>query len=243
MTNAAKINRARRNLLKIAGTTAAAIVSATAPAKAEWGDWGGGGGGSGSGSRSCFLRGTLVQTPDGYRTIETLKAGDKVVARFAGVAVIKALDRFTLNRVDGEWIGASRPVCIKRNALGESKPALDLCVTASHAVVVDDALVPVGNLVNGTSIVFDAARGRDTLDFFHIDLDRHDVLDVQGAPCESLRRSGDEPCLPLLSFNGHRAELRSRLRSVLSVVVDRREPLDIIRDTIEERGVELARAA
>src|SRR5215468_1624487 len=105
MTNAVKVNRARRNLLKIAGTTAAAIVSATAPAKAEWGDWGGGGGSSGS--HSCFLRSTLVQTPDGYRTIETLKAGDKVVARFAGVAVIKALDRFTLNRVGGEWIGAS----------------------------------------------------------------------------------------------------------------------------------------
>jgi len=29
----------------------------------------------------------------------------------------------------------------------------------------------------------------------------------------------------------------------LSVVVDRRQPLDIIRDTIEERGLELARAA
>jgi len=66
---------------------------------------------------------------------------------------------------------------------------------------------------------------------------------VQGAACESLRRPGVEPCLPLLSFNGHRSELRSRLRSALSVVVDRRQPLDIIRDTIEERGLELARAA
>jgi len=235
MTNAVKINRARRNLLKLAGTTAAAIVGAAGSAKA--GPHGGGG------SHSCFVRGTLVQTPDGYRTIETLKAGDKVTTRFAGVAVIKAIDSFTLDRVGGEWVGASRPVRIKRNALGESMPALDLCVTASHAVVVDDVLVPVVNLVNGTSIVFETAKGRDTLDFFHIELDRHDVLDVQGAACESRRRPGVEPCLPLLSFNGHRNELKSRLRSALSVVVDRRQPLDVIRDTIEERGLELSRAA
>ncbi|HEY4169017.1 MAG TPA: Hint domain-containing protein [Reyranella sp.] len=232
MTNAVKINRARRNLLKLAGTTAAALVSATGPAKA--GHWPPG---------SCFVRGTQVLTPDGYRAIETLAAGDKVATRFAGVASIKVVDGFTLDRVAGKWVGPSRPVRVKRHALGENMPAQDLCLTAAHAVVVDGALVPVINLVNGTSIVFETAEGRDTLDFFHIELERHDVLDVQGAPCESRRRPAVQPCLPLLSFNGHRGELRSRLRSALSVVVDRRQPLDIIRDTIEERGIELARAA
>jgi Hint domain-containing protein len=239
MTNTVKINRARRNLLKIAGTTAAAIVGATGPAKAQWHHGGGGGGTDGS----CFLRGTLVRTAEGYRAIETLKAGGEVAARFAGLTRIRAVSRFTLARVSGEWVGPSRPVCVKRNALGENMPVQDLCLTASHAVVVDGALVPVGNLVNGTSIVFETADGHDTLEFFHIELERHDVLDVQGAPCESLRRPAVEPCLPLLGFNGHRGELRSRLRSALSLVVDRRQPLDIIRDTLEERGLELARAA
>lgn len=232
MTNAVKINRARRNLLKLAGTTAAAIIGATGPAKA-W-HWPPG---------SCFLRGTQVRTVDGYRAIETLAAGDGVATRFAGFAPIKAVDVFTLDRVAGKWIGPSRPVRVKRKALGENMPAQDLCLTAAHAVVVGDVLVPVVNLVNGTSIVFERAEGHESLDFFHIELARHDVLEVQGAACESLRRPGVEPCLPLLSFNGHRSELRSRLRSALSVVVDRRQPLDIIRDTIEERGLELARAA
>ena len=232
MTNAVKIDRARRNLLKLAGTTAAAIIGATGPAKA-W-HWPPG---------SCFLRGTQVRTVDGYRAIETLAAGDGVATRFAGFAPIKAVDVFTLDRVAGKWIGPSRPVRVKRKALGENMPAQDLCLTAAHAVVVGDVLVPVVNLVNGTSIVFERAEGHESLDFFHIELARHDVLEVQGAACESLRRPGVEPCLPLLSFNGHRSELRSRLRSALSVVVDRRQPLDIIRDTIEERGLELARAA
>jgi hypothetical protein len=229
MINAVKIDRARRNLLKLAGTTAAAIVGATGPAKAY--HWPPG---------SCFLRGAQVRTPGGYRAIETLVPGDKVATRFAGFASIKAIDAFILDRVAGKWVGPSRPVRIKRNALGENMPAQDLCLTASHAVAIDGALVPVIDLVNGTSIVFEAAEGRDSLEFFHIELARHDVLEVQGAPCESLRRPGSEPCLPLLSFNGHRSELRSRWRSALSLVVDRRQPLDIIRDTIEERGTELA---
>ena len=232
MIDTVKINRARRNLLKLAGTTAAAILGATGPAKA--GHWPPG---------SCFLRGTQVRTADGYRAIETLAAGDKVATRFAGFAPIKAVVVFTLDRMAGKWVGPSRPVRVRRNALGENMPAQALCLTAAHAVVVDDVLVPVVDLVNGTSIVFEAAEGHRSLDFFHIELVPHDVLEVQGAACESLRRPGVEPCLPLLSFNGRRSELRSRLRSALSVVVDRRQPLDIIRDMIEERGLELARAA
>lgn len=231
MTNTVKINRARRNLLKMAGTTAAAIVGAAAPAKA-W-HWSG----------SCFLRGTQVRTPEGYRAVEALAAGDKVATRFAGFVPVTEVDFFTLERVAGKWIGPARPVRIKRHALGENMPAQDLYLTASHAVVIDSSLVPVVDLVNGTSIVFEAADDHDALDFFHVGLERHDVLDVQGAPCESRRRQGVAPCLPLLGFNGHRGEFKSRLRSALSVVVDRRQPLDVIRDTIEERGLELMRAA
>jgi hypothetical protein len=97
-------------------------------------------------------------------------------------------------------------------------------------------------LVNGTSITFEAADGRDTLDFFNIELDRHDILDVQRAFCESLYRAGTERCAPL-GLTGGRSKLRSHLRSVASLVIDRRQPIDIIRDQLEERGLGLARAA
>jgi Hint domain len=238
MTGIVKINRARRNLLKIAGTAAVAIVGAMAPARAGGGDDEGESGGG-----RCFLRGTQIRTPNGYCAIETLKADDKVATRFAGFAPIKAVDGFTLNPLGGEWVGASRPVRIQRNSLGEKMPAQDLCLTAAHAIVIDDVLVPIVNLVNGTTIVFETAQCHDTLDFFHIELAKHDVLDVQGAACESLLRPSAEPCLPMMSFNGGLSQLRSRLRSVLSLAVDRRQPLDVIRDTIEERGRALARAA
>jgi hypothetical protein len=47
------------------------------------------------------------------------------------------------------------------------------------------------------------------------------------------------PCAPILSFHGSRYELKSRLRSAFSCLLDRRRQLDVIRDRLEERGLAL----
>ena len=201
-------------------------------------------GNNGNSGGSCFARGTLIRTREGYRPIETLAAGDEVAVHFGGFAPIKAMVSHTLNSVAGSWVGESNlPVLVRRGALGENSPNADLCLTALHCVFVDGFLMPVGDLVNGTSITFEAADGRDTLDFFNIELDRNDTLDVQGAFCELLYRAGTERCAPLLRFTGGRSQLRSRMRSVASIVVDRRQPIDIIRNKLEERAVGFAQAA
>jgi len=264
-----KIDRARRNALKAGSLVLGAVLATGALHKVasagngngNSGNNGNGNGGCGVGQQTngcggnCFARGTLVKTREGYRPIETLSAGDEVAVRFGGYAPIKTMASFTLNSVSGKWVGGSKnvpvwasepdnvPVLIRRDALGENSPNADLCLTALHSVYVDGVLMRAGDLVNGTSIIFDAADGRDALDFFNIELDGHDILDVQGAFCESLYRAGNERCAPLLHFTGGRSQLRSRMRSVASIVVDRRQPIDIIRDKLEERGLALARAA
>ncbi len=262
MTRTPKLDRARRNALKAASLVGSFLVASTlhrqaaaAPAGNGNGNGNGatnGNGGNSSGNNgngnnrgSCFARGTRVLTREGYRSIETLAVGDEVAVRFAGFAPIKAVASHTLSSVSGEWDGNrwNRPVLIRRGALGENSPAVDLCLTALHDVHVDGFLVDAGDLVNGDSIDFVAADGRDPLDFFNIELDRHDILDVQGAFCESLYREGIERCAPLLAFDGGRSRLRSHMRSVVSLVVDRRQPLDIIRDRLDERAVGIARAA
>ena len=192
----------------------------------------------------CFARGTQIRTRDGDRPIETLAAGDEVAVRSGGFAPIKAMVSHTVNSVSGKWVGNSNlPVLIRRGALGENSPNADLCLTAWHSVYVDGFLIPVGDLVNGTSIIFETADGRDTLDFFQVELDSHDMLDAQGAFCETLYRAGTERCAPLLRLCGGRSKLRSHMRSVASIVVDRRQPIDVIRDQLEERGLGFARAA
>ena len=147
----------------------------------------------------------------------------------------------TLNSVSGKWDGnrSNLPVLVRRGALGDNSPTADICLTALHAVYVDGHLMQVGDLVNETSISFEPAHGQDTLDFFNIELDHHDILDVQGAPCETLCRAGTERCAPLLGLDGGRSQLRSRLRSIASVVVDRRQPFDVIRDRLVSRPVSL----
>jgi hypothetical protein len=151
----------------------------------------------------------------------------------------------TLSNVAGKWDGNPHnlPVVIRRGALGENLPTADLCLTALHSVYVDGFLVKAGDLVNGTSIHLSQPCGRESLDFFNIELEHHGILDVHGAFFESLYRTGMERCAPQLEFNGGRSRLHSHLRSVASLAIDRRQPIDVIRDRFEERGLGFARAA
>src|SRR6185503_3944905 len=152
--------RSRRSLLKAAAVTAGAVAATSvAPKQAVaqwWCGWcGGGGTGGGGGTTTCFLRGTRILTADGYRPVESLAVGDRVTARFAGMGPIRFIESFTLERSGPgrEWRGHCRPVTVRRGALGEGSPHRDLCLTAAHAVFVDGFLMPIGQLVNGTSIV------------------------------------------------------------------------------------------
>jgi hypothetical protein len=58
---------------------------------------------------------------------------------------------------------------------------------------VEGFLVPVGDLINGISIVLETAEGHDTLDFFHIEVEGHDALDAEGAP---VKRCGNRRSSP-----------------------------------------------
>jgi hypothetical protein len=257
-----KFVRSRRNALKAATLMGAFLSTSCLPEQAPGrGDNSGSNRNSGQSGNSvgngqngtrgqngnsgglCFAQGTRIKMRDGYRPIGTLAAGDEVAVRSGSFAPIKAMVSHTVNSEAGKWVGSSNlPVLIRRGALSENSPNADLCLTAWHSVYVDGFLIPVGDLINGTSIVFEATDGRDALDFFQI-LDSHDMLDAQGALCESLYRAGTERCAPLLRLCGGRSKLRSHMRSVASLVVDRRQPIDIIRDNLEERGLDIARAA
>lgn len=110
-------------------------------------------------------------------------------------------------------------------------------MTPAHTLFVDGVLVPAGSLVNGTSIILDDADDHDTLEFFHIELQRHDVIQAENTLCETLLAAEQQRCAPLVEFNGGRSQLKSRIRSALAPLVDKRHRLDVIRDRIEERGL------
>ena len=84
-----KVDRARRNALKSIGVLASAVAATAMTSRraaADPGNGNGNGNGNGGngnhngwgGGGNCFLRGTQVLTREGYRPIESLKAGHPV---------------------------------------------------------------------------------------------------------------------------------------------------------------------
>ena len=67
-------------------------------------------------------------------------------------------------------------------------PRRDLWLSPNHAVFVDGALIPIVCLVNGRSIVQEPI---DRIRYFHVELQRHDVLLAEGLPCESYLDTGN----------------------------------------------------
>ena len=136
----------------------------------------------------CFLTGTTIRTADGDRKIEDLAVGDLLPTVFGGTCPIQWIGRYRFKRSDPTrtWVRNILPIRVARSALGPDVPHADLYVTQTHALLVDGVLVAAGNLINGSTITRNDASELDELEFFHIELQVHDVLYAEGAPCETL---------------------------------------------------------
>ena len=77
------------------------------------------------------------------------------------------------------------PVRIAPGAFGDNVPARDLYLSPDHAVFVNDVLVPVKLLVNGTSIM---QIKRDRVTYYHVELPRHDGDPGRGSAGGKLSR-------------------------------------------------------
>jgi hypothetical protein len=75
------------------------------------------------------------------------------------------------------------PTCIKAGALADNVPARDLWVSPNHAMFLSGVLIEAKDLVNGISIV--QAETVESVEYFHIELDTHDVIIAEGALSET----------------------------------------------------------
>jgi collagen type I/II/III/V/XI/XXIV/XXVII alpha len=71
---------------------------------------------------------------------------------------------------------------ITGGAFGDSQPHTELWLSPDHAVYIDEVLIPVKHLINGTSIVQVKV---DTVTYYHIELPRHDIVLAEGMTIES----------------------------------------------------------
>jgi Ca2+-binding RTX toxin-like protein len=140
----------------------------------------------------CFAAGTRILTAQGEAAVETLRVGDLVATlglKGAPVAPVLWVGRRRIALAGNPHAEALMPIRIRAGALGQGAPTRDLLVSPDHCLFLDGALVPARLLVNGGTIVVE--RGLAEVTYFHVELDRHDVLIAEGAAAESWLDAGN----------------------------------------------------
>lgn len=244
-----KTKARRKFLIKTAAATAAMLMSDIAqarhyipvPPKCD--------------PHSCFLNGTSIKTETGNVPVEALSPGQKVVTASGKLRPITWIGNFNVAKGQGgEWGRHERPVKIAKGAIDDATPKRDLWLSPGHALFIDGVLVPVAYLVNGQTIVAADPEGVETLEYFHIELETHDVIIAEGAPTETYLApralTADNAgtiaplsCAPILRLYGASQRLASYLRSAAAPLIDYRTKLEVIRDRLLLRALELQKLA
>jgi len=138
-------------------------------------------------SPPCFCPGTLIATPGGPVPVENLRAGDLVTTMYAGRQRIKWIGRRTYK---GAFANTplTLPICLLPGAIADGIPARELRVSPGHAIVLEGWLVYAARLVNDGAIFQHAAQ--ESVTYFHIELDTHEIIFAEDCPVESYREEG-----------------------------------------------------
>ena len=132
---------------------------------------------------ACYCPGTLIVTNRGEVPVEALAIGDTTTTASGQHRPIKWLGR---RSYAGRFLAANpnvQPIRFRVGSLGGGLPRRDLLVSPEHAMFLDGLLIPARCLVNGSTITQE--RGLERVDYYHVELDSHDVLLAEGAPSES----------------------------------------------------------
>ncbi len=133
----------------------------------------------------CFVSGTLIQTPEGERAVETLQPGDLVITHDDGPQPIRWVGHRKVAA-----LGSLAPIRIKANTFGDHRT---LMLSPQHRILIRDGLaellfgesevlVAAKDLVNDRSI---RVQEGGEVDYVHILFDKHQVVFSEGLATES----------------------------------------------------------
>lgn len=138
----------------------------------------------------CYAKGSLILTKQGYVPIENIKAGSMVVTK--GKIDDGSFKEEDLRLDHVLWISKfkvhhltskTRPICIKRNALGENSPFRDLYVSPEHGLIVNGQMIAAKKMVNGRTIYQD--NECDSVEYYHLECDKHSGIFANGLLAET----------------------------------------------------------
>lgn len=164
-------------------------------------------------SVACFAVGTRIATKDGERAVENLRIGDHVLIAgdHAGSAPIIKIHRHHIDCARYPEPRTVWPVRIAAGAFAEAMPSRDLLLSPDHAIHIDGVLIPAKHLIDGTAI---RQQTLDAIDYFHLELPRHELVLAEGLAVESYLPTGQHEsmgCAPLIVTGPPLAAVRQRL--------------------------------
>jgi hypothetical protein len=158
------------------------------------------------------------------------------------------------------WQDSVMPIRVARFAIDDHTPHRDLYLSPLHCIFFNEALIPVMYLINETSIAQGTPSDMSAIEYYHIDLDTHEVIYAEASLVESFwdedgssrenfsnfaqyarlyggeRQSKMTPFAPILRYRGRREELKGLVKSLISNVVDVRDPIQIAYDQLAKRA-------
>ncbi|MEP0951719.1 MAG: Hint domain-containing protein [Paracoccaceae bacterium] len=143
----------------------------------------------------CFCEGTNISTGRGNSLIQDLCVGDEVMTLQHGLQKIRWIGRRTVDQKALRSNPKLCPVQIRKGALGNGIPKNDLVVSRQHRILVASAIAK--RMFNDDIVLVAAHRltkvpgiyvqnDLETVTYFHILFDRHEIIYAENAPSESL---------------------------------------------------------
>jgi Hint domain len=205
------------------------------------------------------LKGTKISTPSGDRLVQELQIGDEVLT-LAGRKTIKWIGYNKFTKEEGKaWQDSVMPVRVAPFAIDDHTPHRDLYLSPRHYIFFNEVLIQVQYLINETSIAQHMPSDMSGIEYYHIDLGTHEVIYAEGALVDSYFDNGSNregfsnfvqyerlygvelqskmtPFAPMLGYDNGRRELKGLVRSLISNVVDVRDPIQIAYDQLAKRA-------
>lgn len=140
-----------------------------------------------------FVAGTRILTRRGEVSVEQLTPDDLAVGMRRGkLAPVHRIGHREVDLRGHPDPDVISPVRVSAHAFGPGQPHRDLVLAPDHALCVDGQVIPVRALLNGATI---RQERWDSVAYYQVELDQHDVLLADGMTAESFLDAGPRPAV------------------------------------------------
>jgi hypothetical protein len=137
---------------------------------------------------ACYVRGTRIRTVHGDHAIESLTVGSIVLTASGEPRRVRWLGHRTVRCSVHPNPGDVWPVLIAAHAFADNMPARDLWTSPGHSILFEGSLIQACNLINGVTV---RQIPCEQVEYWHLELDSHDVILAEGLPAETYLDTGN----------------------------------------------------